>query len=113
MKILSVLLIFINLGFTFYFIGEGKPSSLGSYVFWIGYLSLPYLVMGYFILKEKIYPAGFLGVIVVCLLTLYSYFDVFYIHPDPQAMLFIFMLPMLQGGVFFIWWVIRKILKEI
>lgn len=95
-KILTGILVLCSVFSTVWFVTQAKPSSLTAFIVLTGWMLLPYVLMVIQTVKSR-HPSINLGsVLVALILANWALVDIFFIHPDPQGAIAMFMVSPMQ-----------------
>ncbi len=92
-KILAGVLILYGVLSAAWFVALAKPSNLGAYGVFIVWMLLPYVLMVIQTAKSEHPNVNIGSVFITVVLASWALADIFYIHPDPQGAIAMFMVP--------------------
>lgn len=94
--ILSGTIIFMSGLAAVYFIVQGKTSNTTAFIIFTGWMLSPYLLMAVQTAKSLHVNVNLVAVLIAVTIANWALVDIFYIHPDPQGAIAMFMAPPLQ-----------------
>ncbi|MFA9261984.1 MAG: hypothetical protein ACEQSB_01305 [Undibacterium sp.] len=111
-KILTGAILFSAAVVAVYFVVQAKPSNATAFVIFTGWMLLPYVLMAVQTAKSQYVNVNLGAVLIAVILANWALADIFYIHPDPQGAIAMFMLPPIEIVLYEIVYVIGYGLRK-